>query len=470
MILERGESMSIRVLDSQLRQIDFSNDAIIVENGTLKKVTGIWDSLRYSFNRTSHQGEVREHLNSVVKKILKMDEISLRREDAALKRLFFSTLTGADYDRSLIQRWSILERILAPEFIHARFAGSTDAVTKRGIEESRLEAQFTLRLGLQPILVQGGASGTYLMRGRDGNPLGVFKPNDETPDGQNCPKFVGKCKSFGSKILSRCLPHDFIKIFLRRSGVVMDHAHLSETASSALDKILGLHVVPHTEVATFESPIFYGANKQKKGSFQLFGSGKEACDALNIQHVKKATRPKLYQEFAKPEHSRHKFRNFEEFALFDMLTGNIDRHFENWLLHKEKDGKFSIIAIDHGAAFPTKHPHRGERRRPGQGRFGWLNEYLSVKYMYLWETMPQANRPFSETMKQQILKIDPKRLGLMLKQYLIDNDLPQTEAFLSEKLDRLYERLQIIQMMVRQGATIREIAGIRTQKDFDTLL
>jgi len=457
--------MDISALSRELSQINFKTDWVVVENGALKKVQGAWDSFLYIINSTSHNNAVRKYLNAQVKQIACLDSSFLAKHATTVNKIFFEQLVPTEYDRSLIKRWSSLEAILAPELGSVRFGGSKDSVTSRNISETKVETEFAIRLGVQPSLVQNGVSGTYLMRARTGKPLGVFKPTDESADGINCPKILGRLKTMAERYA--CIPHDVKKIFTRRSGVHMEHAHLSEAASSALDKMLGFRIVPHTEVAEFTSDFFSGRMKTKRGSFQLFGQGKEACEALGIEHLKKGKRQVLLQEFSKSDMAQVRFNNFEEFAFFDMLVGNIDRHFENWLLNKKTDGSFDIIAIDQGAAFPSMHPHRGRRI---ERALGWLNEYLSIRYMYLWDTMPHANTQFSEPMKRKILSINPKALEALLRKELVDRNEKATGTVLDEKIARMQERLEIIQRLVGEGATIREIAGIRTDKDYKTML
>ncbi|KAL7746915.1 Phosphatidylinositol 4-kinase LSB6 [Sorochytrium milnesiophthora] len=128
--------------------------------------------------------------------------------------------------------------------------------------------QQAIRADAQPMRIGQGSSGSYFCRDVDGQIVGVFKPKNEEPIHRNI-----FCCCFG------------------RSCLVPNIGYLSEAAASTLDRRLGFHIVPRTEVIALASPAFYYPRstyrrirqRQKKGlsaslpakvgSFQLFMRG-----------------------------------------------------------------------------------------------------------------------------------------------------------------------------------------------------
>lgn len=46
-------------------------------------------------------------------------------------------------------------------------------------------------------------------------------------------------------------------------------------------------------------------------------------------------------------------------ALFDAIVGNTDRHSANYFVRREMNGKYSVMAIDHGLCFPEPSLYHG---------------------------------------------------------------------------------------------------------------
>ena len=80
---------------------------------------------------------------------------------------------------------------------------------------------------------------------------------------------------------------------------------------------------------------------------------------------------------------------FERIVILDYVIRNTDRTSENWLMRvKQPDGQqpeVKIFAIDHGLAFPFKHPDQ------------WRS------YPYIWARLPYAKIPFSSRIRAEIL-------------------------------------------------------------------
>ena len=84
---------------------------------------------------------------------------------------------------------------------------------------------------------------------------------------------------------------------------------------------------------------------------------------------------------------KQQFRfQFEKLVILDYVIRNTDRSSDNWLIKRdnEKD-ELLIAAIDHGLAFPWKHPDN------------WRN------YPYQWQNLPAAKVPFSNETIEKFL-------------------------------------------------------------------
>ena len=119
------------------------------------------------------------------------------------------------------------------------------------------------------------------------------------------------------------------------NGFVYGHAVLDpeflpaerEALSYGFDQLLGLDIVPPTKITEIDG---------KSGSSQLMVPGKtlQIGNRAKIKHLAK-TNKKVYQKLSR-------------MAIFDIITGNIDRHLGNIMLDDKRN---DIFAIDNGAAF-----------------------------------------------------------------------------------------------------------------------
>ncbi|CAE6416646.1 unnamed protein product [Rhizoctonia solani] len=126
--------------------------------------------------------------------------------------------------------------------------------------------------GIHPKMISKGSSGSYYARVRDPDTgqiktIGVFKPKDEEHE-------KSKVSEMGTQ-----------NFLLVDSCLIPNLSYISEAGASLLDTRLNLHMVPHTELASFASPAFFydwidrsAAKKgkalpEKIGSLQLFAHG-----------------------------------------------------------------------------------------------------------------------------------------------------------------------------------------------------
>lgn len=232
-----------------------------------------------------------------------------------------------------------------------------------------------ISLGIQPLRIHKGSSGSYFCRNESGTVVGVFKPKNEEPYGKMNPKWT---KWLHKQLFPCCFG---------RSCLIPNQGYISEAAASALDRRLGLHITPRTEVVELASPAFYYSMRQRRstflkakvGSFQLFLKGfKDAEDFLLGERLLQPPSPaksgsSSTTDASWPVDRQMSFRlGFERLCALDYLMRNTDRTLDNWMVCEDKvKGTLKIAAIDNGLAFPYKHPDRW-RSYP----YGWT--FLSM--------------------------------------------------------------------------------------------
>ncbi|EPZ37087.1 Phosphatidylinositol 3-/4-kinase, catalytic domain-containing protein [Rozella allomycis CSF55] len=228
------------------------------------------------------------------------------------------------------------------------------------------QVKQAIKEGIHPVRIRQGSSGSYFVRNTSGEIVGVFKPKNEEP---------------------------------------------YEASASIVDRRLKLNIVPRTEIVELASEAFYygpidrsqaksKGYPNKIGSLQIFLKGFKNS---NVQ-MKKIANVNLTKE------SQLKFQtNFEKLVILDYVIRNTG--LDNWMIYYEPlemeedledktTADIYITAIDHGLAFPFKHPDNW-RSYP----FGWY--FLSA-----------AKVPFSQQTIDLYLPIlkDNKTITTMIKE------------------------------------------------------
>lgn len=100
-----------------------------------------------------------------------------------------------------------------------------------------------------------------------------------------------------------------------------------EALAYGFDQLFGLDIVPPTKIAEIDG---------KVGSSQLMvtGSTLQRANRAKVEHLAK-TNKKVYKKLSR-------------MAIFDIITGNVDRHLGNIMFDEKRN---DIFAIDNGASF-----------------------------------------------------------------------------------------------------------------------
>lgn len=233
-----------------------------------------------------------------------------------------------------------------------------------------------IKMGVNPIPVNGGLGGAYYFRNSRGENVAIVKPTDEEPFAPNNPKgFVGK--ALGQPGLKRSVRVGETGI-REVAAYLLDHDHFANVPPTALVKIT--HSIFNINDGVNGNKTHNKNLVSKIASFQQF-----------INH-----------NFDASDHGTSSFpvSAVHHIGILDIRIFNTDRHAGNLLVRKLDSvgsfGQVELIPIDHGLCLP---------------------ETLEDPY-FEWIHWPQASIPFSDDELEYIRKLDPVRDCEMLRREL----------------------------------------------------
>ena len=270
---------------------------------------------------------------------------------------------------------------------------------------------YAFALGLNPVIVEDGTSGTYKLRNPEKEIVGIFKPFDEEPFAPNNNKNnVGK---FGSETF--------------RKGILSGEGTIREVAAYILDKkdknMENIFDVPPTTFVEISHPFFNKNNEEmlyidedidnilKNGLILQFLNEKISSkkNNINVENKQPYLSTKKYNYITRKYGSLQKFiestgvvadysyslftiEEAHKIMILDFRILNCDRNDENILLIKEgkikntKKDFYKLIPIDHALSFPS---------------------CLKIgDYEMCWMTWSQAEQPFTKKEKEYIENIN----------------------------------------------------------------
>ncbi|KAI4381402.1 hypothetical protein MLD38_007474 [Melastoma candidum] len=222
-----------------------------------------------------------------------------------------------------------------------------------------------IRMGVDPIPVNGGLGGAYYFRNPRGDCLAIVKPTDEEPFAPNNPKgFIGK--TLGQPGLKRSVRVGETGI-REVAAYLLDYDHFANVPPTALVKIT--HSIFNVNDGVNPNKSNKKTTVSKIASFQQF-----------IPH-----------DFDASDHGTSSFpvAAVHRIGILDIRIFNTDRHAGNLLVKKLDSigsfGQVELIPIDHGLCLP---------------------ETLEDPY-FEWMHWPQASIPFSEEELKYIAMLNP---------------------------------------------------------------
>lgn len=297
------------------------------------------------------------------------------------------------------------------------------------LERKWAKAKLAVRLGLG---VEGnkGENGTYLIKNISGKKiLGVFKQDLRYVD--TWVRFKNFFKRFFGQLS-----------YLKNDPLVLAKG---EVASYVADQHFAFNLAPATAIKTL---------KGRKGAFQVYIKNYIEADRIINQDPVKA------EALFKTLVQRDKLADLEliqKMAVEDYLTGQLDRHEENWFLKDTPEQKLCIKLIDNANSFIKRNP---------QSEF----DKKRLKNQYKWSSLPIAQEPFSDNIKAFILnKLTEEHIDsfiVTLAQH------PHLKDFLDEDMKRLLkERARVLIKLARQQkSSPADLAKFRTDAEIHAFL
>lgn len=412
---------------------------LISDQGRLKHM-GFFDRVHVIFSE-SYRTKVQSNLSRTISNLTQSLEINEKNE-AFLQELFFNKLSSLS--RNVYQR----------DLSEHTFVWLRDKMVVEGDIPEKLSATIkaaNLYLKMGNFKLANGASTSFqVIQGKIGNKpseyLGIFKPSSGDPLSSLNMNPLRKLIKFIVEIV----PEYFVG---KASHIIGGQGYVNEGAATIIEKHL-MHranlevgsLVPLTHVGKLYDP---SSGKGEVGSFQLWIKEEAyiARDALKVGQFYQ----KKYKS-GQPSVEPRQFE-FEKMVIFDIISGNCDRHAENWFILP--DG--SIKLIDGGWSMSPAH---------GESPFHRESETL-----YLWKDLGYADRYFSDKARAIIEQMaDPENLKLLKEELLefYNRHLPQEAGFNQDRVRCMEERLLVLHKMM--GQKISEIAEIRTKSQIKEVL
>lgn len=469
----------------------------VTSNGQLKTM-GLWQRLKYTCSnqyRTQVQQAVKRSIKDITDNITKLNfkQDSILNKDQFITDMFFQKLAPLStkvYTRDL-------KKSLITDLSSQIAAEAMEKSTTQDYKDNYAQAKLWAKLGNIESL--GGASGSYcIIQGQildpSGNPievkksLGIFKPSDEEPLASSNTRICQKIKRWllNVPVLSKPFRGSLLK-------TVAGQAYLAEAATKIVERFVvdaaseyvqvhpddidarlqgnqeWLKLVTDTQVANID----LRGKGARKGSFQLWvqETHSEASQFFGVNElyqkgnnsalkrllgsflpIKKKTQPSLLE-------LRKKIPSelFDLLAIMDYATGNGDRHANNWfVMHSEdknQDAK-GVRLIDGGQSMAPEHP----------GMF----TYQELHNRYLWRNLALSREHFTPLGAFIITKLnDPACQKQLLDeiQSLYTNHQPNEAVTTLKRLNRMKDRLAVMQYCSQKSKTKFELAHIRTHWD-----
>ncbi|KAK3074773.1 Phosphatidylinositol 4-kinase LSB6 [Teratosphaeriaceae sp. CCFEE 6253] len=294
-----------------------------------------------------------------------------------------------------------------------------------------------IELGMHPLLISQGSSGSYFARNTSGKVLGVFKPKDEEPYANKNPKWT------------KWIHRNLFPFAFGRAMLIPNLSYVSEAAAYVLDCQLRTGLVPYTDVVSLSSKsfhydfwerrAFYRKRKplpEKQGSFQVFLKGYKGATEFFREHPwpdqssrtpsvpPRKKRRRRWAEGCRPgtevetdeeetmgfasrgtsrgreefwtEALQQSFREeLEKLVILDYVMRNTDRGTDNWMIRIDKHTQSARLVME---------PPKSDGRTDGES--GGKPHADTDGYLRPTDSMTTSPSPAAETATCHVGAID----------------------------------------------------------------
>ena len=296
-----------------------------------------------------------------------------------------------------------------------------------------------------------------------GKVIGIFKPWDEETFVSSNPNKLQKLKYWLSRTFLAPISGSLHKMvggqaYVAEAAATVIAKHLEDAVQSVISSkphlvtnevramLKEIDLVPETQIVNL---------LDRKGSFQLWVQAEKVEELSSYLGLNENYKGKSF--FAKiPSREEMEARLPKEFmdllALFDVISGNGDRHGANALIRKDRDGEFvGMSLIDGGQAMAPSHPRS--------------LDILPLQKMYFWRRLPLSENRLTLFGKEVVKEMERRMDGLKNDlSCLYQPHLKDSTA----RIDRLGERFEVFAKM--KDRTIYEIANVRTGAQIEAIL
>jgi len=289
------------------------------------------------------------------------------------------------------------------------------------------KARLAFNMGYRGESAGTGMSGATFLRSITGKRLGLFKVSNE---------HQSTWKQLHDGVFRYVLMNQpyYLSPSIQ-SGVQAEEAAYIVSSAGGFGKL-----VPPTKMSEFGGI---------RGSFQLMAQQEKG------QHLSEFNT--IFERFEKREsYTNEEIEMFQEFAVYDYLIGNLDRHHRNWLVeYSEHEGETKlerVHAIDHDRTFVMRNP----------------SSYLGLKSQYDWRELKIAKEALTDQGKQMILNnLQSDQIDRILQN--IDQKVPN---FMTPEMKaRIHERAAVLRKMaLSEGETPEKLGHIRTDREINAYL
>lgn len=351
-------------------------------------------------------------------------------------------IKSKDYQAFLEKQKACKKNILFINYISEK----TKYQNLEKIKNVYLEACLATKLGVRAQRPKLGYSKTYFIKEINGKNIGIFKTAKGDSLSLNAPFPPARWRNRLFSLLG--FGGSLFKHIARK-------CHIAEVASFEIDEFMKTNVVPPTAIVTLNPNCSDRSSSFEEGSFQLFiPNAIEARKFLKV--FKNYNHETALSAEDKPDLSDELF---DKLVINDIVSGNLDRHAENWLivadLENPKKAK-NIVLIDGGVAFSPTH---------SSSAFERSNQYLWGKTTFDW-----AQKRFTQKGKEIIQDVFNRRYQLrdkLIKLYVENGD---DEKIANERGDRMLERIEMLEnVAIIKNMRKYKLFNYRSPKEIEQL-
>lgn len=292
-----------------------------------------------------------------------------------------------------------------------------------------LEARQAMKNHIDPLPLNQTSSGTYILRNRLKQNIGIFKPKLQELGGPKNPSWTlwalgASANDIGIEPGTSCLRE--------KAAYLLDHEHFAK--------------VPRTGISTFahrtlDTSLFPSSTPPKQeGSFQIFLTGckpaagnipsHEFIDKKELENPFVSIFIKIYRLFMRFVYWLKGERppgRIHPMAIFDIVTLNCDRHLQNVLVDSSGD----FHPIDHGQILPA-------------------NAY---RLRLDWKHLKESDTSFTSDELLYIKKLDGKKNEKILRECGITDQ---------NVFQRMNLAIHLLKVCASKGFTPHQIATLMT--------